>query len=32
VDCSDVDALLFEYKHEREMAKGTLRNYRIQCF
>ena len=25
---SDVDALLFEYKHEYEMAKGTLRNYR----
>ena len=24
----DVDALLFEYKHEREMAAGTLRNYR----
>jgi integrase len=24
----DVDALLFEYKHEHEMAKGTLRNYR----
>lgn len=25
---SDVDALLFEYKHEYEMAQGTLRNYR----
>ena len=24
----DIDALLFEYKHEHEMAKGTLRNYR----
>jgi integrase len=28
MDRSDVDALLFEYKHEYEMAKGTLRNYR----
>jgi integrase len=28
MDRSDVDALLFEYKHQREMAKGTLRNYR----
>jgi hypothetical protein len=25
---SYVDALSFNYKHEREMAKGTLRNYR----
>jgi len=25
---SDVDELLFRYKHEREMAEGTLRNYR----
>ena len=25
---SDVDGLLFDYKHEYEMAKGTLRNYR----
>lgn len=25
---SDVDALLFQYKHDREMAEGTLRNYR----
>jgi len=25
---SDVDALLFDFKHEREMAEGTLRNYR----
>jgi len=24
----DVDALLFAYKHDHEMAKGTLRNYR----
>jgi hypothetical protein len=24
----DVDALLFDYKHERDMARGTLRNYR----
>ena len=24
----DVDALLFEYKHDHEMAPGTLRNYR----
>jgi integrase len=28
MDREDVDALLFEYKHNREMAKGTLRNYR----
>ena len=28
MDRSDVDALLFEYKHDYEMAKGTLRNYR----
>ncbi len=28
MDRSDVDALLFEYKHEYDMAKGTLRNYR----
>jgi len=28
MDRSDVDALLFEYKHDYEMAAGTLRNYR----
>jgi hypothetical protein len=28
MDRSDVDALLFEYKHDYEMAEGTLRNYR----
>jgi len=28
MDRSDVDALLFEYRHDYEMAKGTLRNYR----
>jgi len=28
MDRSDVDALLFEYKHEYDMATGTLRNYR----
>lgn len=28
MDRSDVDALLFEYKHDYEMATGTLRNYR----
>ena len=28
MDRSDVDALLFKYKHDYEMAKGTLRNYR----
>lgn len=27
MDRSDVDALLFEYEHGHEMAKGTLRNY-----
>ena len=25
---SEVDALLFDYKHDYEMADGTLRNYR----
>jgi|AntRauTorcE11898_2_1112593.scaffolds.fasta_scaffold08628_2 integrase len=28
MDRSDVDALLFKYKHDYEMAEGTLRNYR----
>lgn len=28
MDRSGVDELLFEYKHEHEMAKGTIRNYR----
>lgn len=28
MDRSDVDALLFDYKHDYEMAEGTLRNYR----
>jgi len=28
MDREDVDALLFEYKHTRELAEGTLRNYR----
>ncbi|WP_256298919.1 site-specific integrase [Haloarchaeobius salinus] len=28
MDREDVDALLFEYKHNYDMAEGTLRNYR----